>query len=336
MRVHVNKVLEENEAEEAAAPPDDDSPATGTSTGPAGKAAGKPSTQPAGKAAGKPSTQPAGKPKKVSTTDPDASMATGSRGHRLEPSYKQHTAVDDRAGVIVDVHVTTGEANEGQQLPGQLERVAQQTGQLPEMVTADSAYASSANYAGLEERGVEAVIPPQRERLPRRGMPLQRFGYDAHHDVVVCPSGKYLCRKTRAPNGWIYRARARDCRGCPLKERCLPPSARRRSVCIKDGYCALLRARRRKQRGRTEPMVDAFRRHRWQVEGIHGEAKSQHGLRRAVRRGLSNMRIQAYLTAAVVNLKRLAMHAARLFAQLLRRNWSCPVSRIGGAVLLSS
>jgi transposase len=316
VRVHVSKVLEENEAEAEEGPPDDDSPAT----------------QPAGR----PKTRPAGKLKKVSTTDSDASMATANRGHRLEPSYKQHTAVDDRAGVIVDVHVTTGEANEGQQLPGQLERVTQQTGQLPQMVTADSAYASSANYAALEELGVEAVIPPQRERLPRGGMPLQRFAYDAHHDVVVCPSGKYLCRNTRAPNGWIYRARARDCRGCPLKERCLPPTARRRSVCIKDGYCALLRARRRKQRGWPEPVVDAFRRHRWQVEGIHGEAKSQHGLRRAVRRGTSNMRIQAYLTAAVLNLKRLAMHAARVFAQLLCRNRSRPLPRTLGAVLLGS
>jgi len=42
------------------------------------------------------------------------------------------------------------------------------------------------------------------------------------------------------------------------------------------------------------------------VEGPHGEAKTQHGLRRAVRRGLWNVAIQAYLTAAVMNLKRLA------------------------------
>jgi hypothetical protein len=39
--------------------------------------------------------------------------------------------------------------------------------------------------------------------------------------------------------------------------------------------------------------------------------KSWHGLARAIRRGLANMRIQAYLTAAVVNLKRLP---AALFA----------------------
>ena len=50
---------------------------------------------------------------------------------------------------------------------------------------------------------------------------------------------------------------------------------------------------------------------------MHGEAKTQHGLRRAVRRGLANVAIQAYLTAAVINLKRLATHAGGLYSDIL-------------------
>jgi hypothetical protein len=49
------------------------------------------------------------------------------------------------------------------------------------------------------------------------------------------------------------------------------------------------------------------------VEGVQGTGKTQHGLRRAVRRGLGNVAIQVYLTAAVMNLKSLA----RLFLSLL-------------------
>jgi transposase len=242
---HVNKVLQENQAV-----PEDDSPAEDDSTiarqeqspreparAPSAKARGKPPKLPPDRPKEKPQPKPpkagGGKTKKVSRTDPEASMATSNKGQRLEPSYKQHSAVDDKAGVIVDVEVTTGEANEGQQLLGQLERVAQRTGQLPQMVTADRAYASSANYAALEELGVQAAIPAQRERLPRRRIPLQRFAYDAHHDVVVCPTGKRLRRKGRAPNGWWYRAAPADCGNCALQERCLPHSAqRRRSSCV--------------------------------------------------------------------------------------------------------
>jgi IS5 family transposase len=64
-----------------------------------------------------------------------------------------------------------------------------------------------------------------------------------------------------------------------------------------------------------------YQRHRWRSEGFHGEAKTWHGLARAVRRGLANMKIQAYLTAAAINLKRLA---AALLALLLR--WIAPES----------
>ena len=55
---------------------------------------------------------------------------------------------------------------------------------------------------------------------------------------------------------------------------------------------------------------------------MHGEAKTQHGLRRAVRRGLSNVAIQAYLTAAVINLKRLAASVGLLFAQFWFYFWN--------------
>jgi len=49
-----------------------------------------------------------GKFKKLCRTDPDATMATSSRAP-LRPAYKQHTAVDDLAGVVVDVEIVTGE-----------------------------------------------------------------------------------------------------------------------------------------------------------------------------------------------------------------------------------
>jgi Transposase domain (DUF772)/Transposase DDE domain len=59
-------------------------------------------------------------------------------------------------------------------------------------------------------------------------------------------------------------------------------------------------------------------RHRWRSEGFHGEAKTWHGLARAVRRGLQNMRIQALLTAAAINLKRLAAALLVLFVWVER------------------
>jgi hypothetical protein len=213
--------------------------------------------------------------------------------------------VDDLAGVIVDVELLTGQADEGAKLPEVLGRVEELTGRKVQAATADARYASALNYRAMEARGTEAVIPPVAESSVPKHLPLRRFKYDPRRGVK-CPGGKWLRRAGRARNGWLYRARGGDCRECPLRARCVPPSAKVRVVKIVNGYEALLRARRRRERGWEQPTKGLYRRHRWRVEGVHGEGKTQHGLRRAVRRRRWNVAIQVYLTAAVMNLKRLA------------------------------
>jgi len=261
---------------------------------------------------GRPRTRPP-KVKKRSRTDPDCTLTTSSREVKMQPSYKQHTAVDDGAGVIVDVAVTTGEASEGRELLEQIGRVEEATGESVKRVTADAAYAHSENYRRLEERGTEAVIPPQRES-GARCMPLRRFKYDGRNQVLKCPRGRRLKRTRHDGGGWLYRTRMKDCRSCPLRRRCHGAGRNGRTLKILDGYEALLRARRKRRRwGDVER--SAYNRHRWKVEGVHGEEKELHGLRRAVRRRLWNVAIQAYLAAAVVNLKRLAALLAPLYGR---------------------
>jgi transposase len=243
-------------------------------------------------------------PKKRSTTDPDCTLTTNSKQMRMTPCYKQHTAVDDRAGVVLDAEVTTGETSEGRELLVQLDRVEQQLGSAPKCVTADAGYAHGRNWTGLSERGIEAVIAPQ-PTTSHTAIPKSKFKYDALHNTVTCPWGQKLRTTHRTQLGQIFRASRRICKQCPLRQDCLPGAKAVRTIAISDDYVALLRARRKHARQSPEDRR-RYRRHRWIVEGRHGEAKTQHGLARAARRGLANVRIQAYLTAAVMNLKRLA------------------------------
>jgi transposase len=132
-----------------------------------------------------------GRHKKICLTDPDATMATTARNRRLEPAYKQHTAVDDVFGVVLDVEVTTGEANEGDHILTQVDAVAATTGAEVKTVTADQGYAYGKVYGGLERRSVDPVIPAKREPIRSR-VPLRRFRYDARHDILKCPKGRVL------------------------------------------------------------------------------------------------------------------------------------------------
>jgi len=266
-------------------------------------------------------------PKKRSRTDPDATMTTSCNTFRMEPCYKQHSAVDDRCGVIVDVDVTTGEQSEGRQLAKQIERIENNTGNKVKTISADSAYAHGKNFELLEDKDIDAIIPPQNENSKPRHLPLRRFKYDAKNKMVKCPAGKILTRRTQNKQGWLYRAQSKDCRRCHLRNRCISRDASSRSVLISYGYKALLRARRR-HRQPDQKYVETYKRHRWRSEGMHGQAKTQHGLRRAVRRGLSNVAIQAYLTAAVINLKRLAASVGLLSAQFCFYFWNLLAQRL--------
>jgi transposase len=261
------------------------------------------------------------KPMKRSTTDPEATMTTSSHTRRMEPFYKQHGAVDDAYGVIVDVDITTGQASEGSQLLEQIERIEENTGRKIQTLSADSGYAHGKNYKYLEEKGIDAIIPPQKEHSKPRRIPTRRFKYDAKNKIVKCPAGKILTRRTENKQGWIYRATAHDCRNCRLRKRCMSETSASRTIMISNGYEAMLRARRR-HRKPDKKFRKTYSRHYWQIEGMHGEAKTQHGLRRAVRRGLANVAIQAYLTAAVINLKRLAMYAGG-FGDFVRSFFEC-------------
>lgn len=115
-----------------------------------------------------------GKSKKICITDPDASMATNSRNHRLEPSYKQHAVVDDVCGVVLDVTVTTGEVNEGQVVIERIDATASTTGTKVRTVTADAGYAYTKVFGSLERRVIDAIIPAKAEPI-RSPVPMRRF-----------------------------------------------------------------------------------------------------------------------------------------------------------------
>ncbi len=244
--------------------------------------------------------------KRICTTDPEASLGRIVHENRTIPAYKQHPAVDDKAVVVVDVEVSAGSESEGKHLTQVVDRIESRIGKIA-TVTADKGYASGANYAALEARNIDPLVVPQRtQRKNRSSVPVERFSYDARHNRVTCPGNQALTFVGDSARGMRFKSKRTECAECRLRGECLSAKAPYRLITIPSGHDALLRARRRRRRGWTEAERHLYTRHKWRVEGVHGEAKECHGLRRAVRRGRWNMRIQAYLTAAVINLKRLA------------------------------
>lgn len=231
-------------------------------------------------------------------SDPDATLATSSSVKIPEPSYKQHNAVCDN-GIIVDTMMTTGSVHEGHKLMEHIDNVEENTGQTVLEATADKGYSSAANYASCEEKNVCATIPPKHNIKPNE------FQFDAWNELVICPAGKKFSQFREGDGVRIYTIDPKRCGNCERRAKCFGKK-KTKNVRVPDNYEALLRARRKKAKGWTDAEKQTYKRHWTYVEGVHGEMKEQHCLRRAARRGLWNMEIQGYFAALSVNLKRLA------------------------------
>jgi IS5 family transposase len=138
-----------------------------------------------------------GRLKKVCLTDPDASPATSGRNRRLKPSYKQHGVVDDVSGVVLDVEVTTGEINEGQEILARLDAVAATTGAPIGTVTADAGYAYGMAQAvkDLVEQGspaFEAAVPILSQLLKAEVAEREVRSIAYHLKAVRFPANKDL------------------------------------------------------------------------------------------------------------------------------------------------
>ncbi|RWR07664.1 transposase [Paenirhodobacter populi] len=105
---------------------------------------------------------------------------------RCAPACKQHTAVEDLAGVVVDVEIVTGEEHDTGRFDERMDAIEATLGGAPARITADRLYGIGRIYAALEDRRIEAVIPPLRSPRAKaaQGFPTERFKFDPHHDVV--------------------------------------------------------------------------------------------------------------------------------------------------------
>jgi len=222
----------------------------------------------------------------------------------IKPGYKQQTVVDNANRVVVGLEVFAANRAEGVDAVGIVDVVREEVGLSPEVVCADGAYASGANRGAFEARDIRLVSPPpQAKTYTGDGYyTVEDFAYDEIKDQFVCPAGACLqCVSTERKRGRrSYQAGRSVCRQCPRRSECTP--GKYRTVKVTAHHAALIRLR---ADSRSEDFQQLYRSRGPGIEGVFAEAKQRHGLRRAWRRGLTKMRIQCLLIAAVINFKRL-------------------------------
>ena len=122
-----------------------------------------------------------------------------------------------------------------------------------------------------------------------------------------CSKAPYLAmrvEKRNAANGntyYNYCFSVKKCKACPMQETCKVGKSKCHTysvTCVNDAHKARLEFES------SEEFSNKMRiRHR--IEEKNGEMKTAHGFRRADSAGLVAMRLQAYFTAMVVNMKKI-------------------------------
>ena len=238
-----------------------------------------------------------------SATDPDATVYyQPERGASF--AYKVHVAADT-SGVITAVAATPSAVHETSNLPELLER-HQESLPLPPAIAADSKYGSDESLTFLqEEKGMKTAIPLAGDYKKGKRFQRAEFTYNEEEDTYTCPAGKTLPRKTRDTKKKmvIYRASPEDCPSCALRSKCLGPKSKAKARHISRSYVEVrINAEEFRASGKGR---EIFAARKTVLEGLFGEAKRCHGLRRAKQRGTENVEIQALLIATVLNIKRL-------------------------------
>ena len=169
------------------------------------------------------------------------------------------------------------------------------------------AYDVSLVHQELSEKGIRLVAPPNNE-TPRYKAEIEKsdFAYDEDKDIFICPMGKQLPlrRLQRSENNVSreYRADLKDCRECPLRDKCLSPSQPCRRVQVNIFEKAV---RENHAGDGTEEHKRILNLRQIWCEGRFAAQKARHNLRQTFQRGLEAAETHCLLSATALNLKRM-------------------------------
>ena len=249
---------------------------------------------------------PAGDEKtiKESTTDPESGYMHRD-GKPKGFFYLDHRTVDSKNNIITDTFVTPGNTNDVKPYLHRLKAQIEKFGFAVKYVGLDAGYNVSNICKYLYELGIEAAMGKRRGCQQKGKFGKYQFRYLPEWDVYICPERNYLEYVTTNRNGYKeYKCKNDRCAGCQQREKCLSEKQQRKSLFrhvwedFKDKAYTFTH---------TEKGKKIYARRKETVERSFADSKELHGLRYCRMRGLSKVAEQCLLTAAVQNMKRIAM-----------------------------
>ena len=246
-------------------------------------------------------TPPPTKNVKVSTTDPECGLFHKGE-HEKMFAYTAHVACD-KHNFILGCDVSAGNVHDSVMFDGLYRNVL---GRFPEIETAalDSGYKTPWIMKQIFDSGRKAATPRKGPMTKKGFFRKNEYVYDEYYDCILCPENQVLRYSTTNREGYReYKSNPKICAACPSRHKCTESKGCQKVVTrhVWDNYMELAEDVRLSPHGK-----EIYQKRKETIERVFADAKEKHFMRYTYYRGLAKLRMQALLTFACMNLKKLA------------------------------
>jgi len=245
--------------------------------------------------------QPPTKNIKVSTTDPECGLFHKGE-HKIEFAYTTHVACD-RHGFVLGCDVSAGNVHDSVMFDGLYDHVLEKFPEV-EVAALDSGYKTPWVMKQIFDSGRKASTPYKRPMTNKGFFRKYEYVYDEYYDCVLCPQNQILKYTTTNREGYReYKSDSKICSVCPSRHKCTNSKNCVKSVGfhVWEEYMEKAEDYRHTKEGR-----ESYAMRRKTIERVFADAKEKHFMRYTYYRGLAKLKMQALLTFACMNLKKLA------------------------------
>jgi len=238
---------------------------------------------------------------KESTTDPESGYYV--KDERTKQfAYSFHAATDER-GFVLGAIVTPGNIHDSHILQPLVEKVIEKV-KKPLAVAADAAYKTPAITNFLLENQMLPVLPYTRPKTKDGFFRKHDYVYDEHNDCYICPNDQTLPYVTTTKEGYRqFKSNPTICANCPFLKQCTE-SKNHTKLIQRHIWEAYVEEAEHLRHHEEIKLIYAKRKET--IERVFADAKEKHGMRWTTLRGLKKLSMQAMLTFAAMNLKKLA------------------------------
>jgi len=245
---------------------------------------------------------------KQSKTDPESGFMHRD-GKPQGFFYLDHRTVDKRANIITDTYVTAGNINDADPYIERIKEQIEKFGFQTKSVGIDAGYNTASICKALWDMGINAAVGYKRSNRQKGSYGKSMFRYIPEWDTYICPERKYLEYRTTNRDGYReYKTREDYCSLCSRQKECLTEKQPCKSLQrhIWEDYKEWQYLYTLSDTGK-----EIYKQRKEHIERSFADAKELHGLRYCRLRGIDGVREQCLLTAAVQNMKKIALLLSR-------------------------